>query len=339
MHIRKYEGFILERVGIAQPVLELSSYLTNFLMGQVKSDANESVDDIDFPYEYLKKLYESGKIKYKDFPLDSIRCKLNVKFKRAVRSKLFPNFVFSGYALSPDTDTTKGEETEADEFSSLSASRRVEGTKGINLFISITISIREGYQFKKDPDFRKQMESTLIHELTHAYESHKRGSSKPFKYSMVNVKDRKYKVWNLLTNLIYQCQDYEINAKVAELYPYRKDKNLSKQYSFYMLNLMKEFNSEEFLRKLQNNIMSRDGVSRTKANQKIKELSNDLIDYYVKLSKGFKEEPLEKILELRIKDNKVSSIMKFLKHWERFFKYKSIPFEKKLHKIKSLGND
>ncbi len=93
-------------------------------------------------------------------------------------------------------------------------------SKSINPIITIQVVSSPNVT---EEEIHSELDSMLTHEMTHAYELHKRGGNFGKQGEMINNMinrnmNKKYpQFWKYLLNLLYETLDFEVNARVSEV--------------------------------------------------------------------------------------------------------------------------
>lgn len=243
-HINRFIDFsINEALGVAIPTTFYADYLTNRVIDEFYDnvDDNRGSDnfygedsvDVVLNYNDIKGLLPRGKKQieeYLKFPLSEIILKVEF-YREDYEYRSGYKYAIGGYASS----FAKGREGEATRFKP-SIKQDVDHTISVHFCVEVYYNKdfkkipKEFAKFENTHMFKK-IESVILHELNHLYESYNRkigGSQKmPLALSWATLKniygvpDYLYKYWsdNFL-DFVYMSDPHEINAHTQEAKAY-----------------------------------------------------------------------------------------------------------------------
>jgi len=236
--IKEFNSFLIkEAVGLAEP----SIIYSDFLLSEISDFIELFIDSNDKKFNQVK-IYDIGETElidnklWPDYPVSKI--KISYDFSRLTEEELikkFPNTKQRYLTTGACYNLTQKESEESsyllpaiDDRSENSIYLKMElGVILIDNFKSI-----ENIQQQKE-DLIVEIESTIIHELNHAYESYKRliGGSGQYSTDLIyaldinrsRIKKEIFKEWsNDIGYFLYWSEKHEMNAMVQESWPYVK---------------------------------------------------------------------------------------------------------------------
>jgi hypothetical protein len=271
-HLKNIDGFLItEAVGLAEPTLIYS----DFLLAETNDFFELFLDSTESKFEQ-KKLYDlsfTDMIHKKLWPMFPV-VKMDVRyhFTRLTHEKFCKNYPATSkdklytctgacYNLAPGK--TK-------DMSYLTSPIDDRTEYGVYLKIEVGALLSESFEFQDDLETKKdefllELESTIIHELNHAYEGYQRmmsGSGQistdltfALEVNRSKIKKEIFKEWSdKIGFYLYWSEKHEMNAMVQESWPYVKRFEPSmlkfKSPSWMYAQQMRDFSAIEFQNKM-----------------------------------------------------------------------------------------
>lgn len=277
-YIKRFNGFLIkEAVGLAEPTLiysdfilsETSDFFELFLDSNENKFEQKKIYDLSntdiflkkdwhlFPVLKMEVLYHFNKMPHDKF------CK---EFPVTAKDKLYTSTGACYNFSSRKSKDSSYIDKPVDDRSENTIYLKIE----VGTLISHEFTNQENLLEKKD-DILLELESTIIHELNHAYEGYQRIMSGSGQVSVdltfaleVNrskIRTEIFKEWsNNVGYYLYWAEKHEMNAMVQEAWPYVKRFDFSllktKCSSWIFASKMKNFSAKDFKYKMYNLINS-----------------------------------------------------------------------------------
>lgn len=258
-HLINFNNYLLtEAFGLAEPTLPLSDLLIEDTEVIFTDFINSGANKLSLPEVYdlsASKILKD--INWSKFPVIKLKVEYNFtkisseEFRRKYpESSKHKNYVCNGFCETVDNKNL----LPPIDF-------RTENT--LNLSLGVGGIINE--DFNETEDFLVETESTILHELNHAYEAYNRMIKGKGQFSVdltwgleVNrsrIKKEIFKEWSdRIGYYLYWSEQHEINAMVQEAWPYVKRYDVnemkSKCSTWRAAQQMIEFNPVEFKEKM-----------------------------------------------------------------------------------------
>jgi len=342
---------IFESRGVAEPSLIFVNFILNEFRLKLEYLLNSSNKEINLSKEYGEKdLYLlMNNWHWKDFPVSSLEIKFVIKkMEDGEFLKKFPGregkrvkmFRTGGACYNIMNKEEGGSYIKVDEW----------GDKTLHLSLELDLWIRG--DFSEIDKIMIDMESTILHELNHGYESwnrHKKGKgelSTELTYAL-DVKPNRmnkdvFKYWNsTIAMYLYWSEEHEIRAMVQEALPYVKNYKIEKMKeespSWEASSLMINFKSKEFKSEISYLIKSKYG-NKVNPDALLNRIKNSLGDELIRERELSKSMKIDKpsILGERIKS---MSLEKFLDFSQRRINASGDNLRKRILRLYSLKNN
>lgn len=258
-HLINFNNYLLtEAFGLAEPTLPLSDLLIEDTEVVFTDFINSGTNKLNLPEVYdlsASKILKD--INWSKFPVIKLKVEYNfIRIPSEEFRKKYPesskhkNYVCNGFCESIDNKN-------------LLPPIDFRSKNTISLSLGIGGIINE--DFNETEDFLVESESTILHELNHAYEAYNRMIRGKGQFSVdltwgleVNrskIRKEIFKEWSdKIGYYLYWSEQHEINAMVQEAWPYVKrydvDEMKSKCPTWRAVQQMIEFNPVEFKEKM-----------------------------------------------------------------------------------------
>lgn len=264
-YIKEFNNFLIkEAVGLAEP----SIIYSDFLLSEITKFVDLFIESNDVKFNQ-KRIYDIGETDlindklWSDYPVIKIEVLYNFDLLSEEKFK-------NKYKRSNKSYTTSGacyglyDKSDGGSYFLPAIDERSENTIYLKMDLGITLidtfKYEEDFQNKRE-DLIIELESTIIHELNHAYESYKRTIAGYGQFSTdltyavdmnrSRIKKEIFKEWSDdIGYFLYWSEKHEMNAMVQDSWPYVKRYNpnemMSKSPTWIFSDKMKNFSAVEF---------------------------------------------------------------------------------------------
>jgi len=322
-----------EAAGVPGPILPYSDVIKTAVFNKLKiGEINTGV------FIGAQKLRELGfsetgiyKNEYLKFPLRAIQ----INFRTQKFPDLNSNYDVHGQYLSNSS-----------KIENLTISNKE--LKTWNVKLDCIVGINEKIESINFNELEYNLEAFLNHELTHAYELYNKtiankvtthDTSSLLDYARIKSNDNTNNLWNKFLYAVYFTLQYEINARIPEVYAHikaMKEKGMSnaeiiealpKEHAWNFATQLENFNHMNFLQKLENSFQGTEQDPHEYLERKISSFQNDLLNLTkdTSLITGQKNKFLEKM-------SKVDPI-EFLQKWKKIFNERGNYMKRKIAKL------
>jgi hypothetical protein len=283
--IKRYKDFgqVDEKMGVPSAIMPMADKVTEVLLDKLLAQVR-GIEDLGNTFETEVEI-AGNEIGHATFPVDKMKF-----YARLVPHPGVLNFDSTG-AFDNESFKVK------------------DGKASFDILVNIVVNMLTFFLQLDNPKLykimRDKMHSTISHELTHAYESYKRQTSKKKAPKLSDTKQFIYDmVSNLIMNkgplpedisnllfLIYCSASYEVNARIPQMWseirnikdPHDRLDAIKESSIWTMANKLATFDADETYERMLGNVVGDDGeaVSREESIKRLNNLFASLEEQFI----------------------------------------------------------
>lgn len=266
--LKRYKDFghVDEKMGVPSAIMPMADKVADILLDKLMAEVR-GVEDLGNNFE-TELVISGDEIGQATFPIDSIK----------FYAELIPHPGVMGFDSTGAFDN--------------GSFKMIDGKARFEISLKVILNMLSFFMNLKNPRMYRMMKekihSTLSHELTHAYESYKRLTSKN---KAPKLSDTKQFIYDFVSNilrsnsnlpddiaqllfLIYGSASYEVNARIPQMWseirdikdPHDRLEFMKETHVWRLADNLANFNADELYEKMIKNVVSDDGpVSREEA--------------------------------------------------------------------------